>query len=466
MEIAGIPRWAFLALSAISNLHNSLVNIDASSNHSKGTPNEGDANADLQTSVFKGNVYNGFISGDVLAQFKKQNKPPGYLAQLILSIIGPIVAIIGIFLPIMFPVFAAVEASATVAEEEITNLAATVATRLKDTITKPLTNIDKSAPFWAIVPGTAMAGGAGIWGKITSASTSATEALTDYQALLGANWEQSQTTLETYNDNLFNTSDWAAMLMTILWGGTYVAAPTYSMNDLIEAFTIDTTSKMINQIFQQYQTYVQFTDLGDDASGTKCKTDTHGPDTARYCADGGVYYVKAMTENGNIPNSAMPYGYSGLVGVNIQPWWISAASSKVYRRYHLTFNSSDVNAFTDTLGDLLASNVNSIKDLIGQLPGEWQAEYNLTRPPSRTDRAAGAFQSATVARITSAAPTSAIIGAAATRLWPAMKRPVELLRLREQTTNGSLVHAAFKATKRCNFTTTPVSPPNSTWKSS
>lgn len=132
MEIAGIPRWAFLALSAISNLHNSLVNIDASSKHSKGTPNEGDANTDLQTSVFKGNVYNGFISGDVLAQFKKQNKPPGYLAQLILSIIGPIIAIIGIFLPIMFPVFATVEASATVAEEEITNLAATVAARLKE----------------------------------------------------------------------------------------------------------------------------------------------------------------------------------------------------------------------------------------------------------------------------------------------------------------------------------------------
>ncbi|KAK3170294.1 hypothetical protein OEA41_009681 [Lepraria neglecta] len=161
------------------------------------------------------------------------------------------------------------------------------------------------------------------------------------------------------------------MLMTILWGGTYVAAPTYSMTDLIEAFTIDTTSKMINQIFQQYQAYVQFTDLGDDASGTKCNTDTHGPETARYCADGGVYYVKAMTENGNVPNSAMPYGYSGLDGVNIQPWWISAASSKVYRQYHLTFNSSDEFAFTDTLGDLIASNVNNIKGLIGQLPGEW-----------------------------------------------------------------------------------------------
>ena len=113
---------------------------------------------------------------------------------------------------------------------------------------------------------------------------------------------------------------WLTRSRTILWGGTYVAAPTYSMTDIIEAFTIDTTSKMINQIFQQYQAYVQFTDLGDDASGTKCKMDTHGPEAARYCADGGVYYVKAMTENGNVPNSAMPYGYSGLDGVNIQPW--------------------------------------------------------------------------------------------------------------------------------------------------
>ncbi|KAK3170293.1 hypothetical protein OEA41_009680 [Lepraria neglecta] len=86
----------------------------------------------MQNSVFKGTVYNGFISGDVLTQFKKQNKPPGYLAQLILTIIGPIIAIIGIFLPVLFPVFAAVEGGAIAAEEEINQLAATVAARIKE----------------------------------------------------------------------------------------------------------------------------------------------------------------------------------------------------------------------------------------------------------------------------------------------------------------------------------------------
>ena len=34
-----------------------------------------------------------------------------------------------------------------------------------------------------------------------------------YQSLLDENWQQSQQTLEAWNDNMFSNSSWAAMLM-------------------------------------------------------------------------------------------------------------------------------------------------------------------------------------------------------------------------------------------------------------
>ena len=37
-----------------------------------------------------------------------------------------------------------------------------------------------------------------------------------YQSLLDANWQQSQQTLEAYNDNMFSNSSWAAMLMYVI----------------------------------------------------------------------------------------------------------------------------------------------------------------------------------------------------------------------------------------------------------
>ena len=37
-----------------------------------------------------------------------------------------------------------------------------------------------------------------------------------YQSLLDANWQQSQQTLEAFNDNMFSNSSWAAMLMYVI----------------------------------------------------------------------------------------------------------------------------------------------------------------------------------------------------------------------------------------------------------
>ena len=165
-------------------------------------------------------------------------------------------------------------------------------------------------------------------------------AYASYQSLLDANWQQSQQTLEAYNDNMFSNSSWAAMLMcvikkaslpgqltdsrTIIYGGIYVAKPTYSNLDLINAMTTDTTSRMINNIWQQHNTYVQFKNLNDDADKIQCRQDTHGPLASRYCADGGVYYLQSLNIEDTVgyPNVEKPYSYDKLSTLPqpIEPW--------------------------------------------------------------------------------------------------------------------------------------------------
>lgn len=78
--------------------------------------------------------------------------------------------------------------------------------------------------------------------------------------------------------------------------------------------TTDTTSRMINNIWQQYHIYVQFTNLNDDADKTKCRQDTHGPYASRYCADGGVYYLQSLNIEDTLgyPNVEKPYSYDKL----------------------------------------------------------------------------------------------------------------------------------------------------------
>lgn len=117
----------------------------------------------------------------------------------------------------------------------------------------------------------------------------------------------------------------------IIYGGLYIAKSTYSKLDLRNAMTEDTTSRMINNIWQQYNTYVLFTNLNDDADGTKCKQDTHGPLASRFCADGRVYYLQSFNIEDTLgyPNVQKPYSYDKLSTLSqpIQPWVSSLTPS-------------------------------------------------------------------------------------------------------------------------------------------
>jgi len=102
-----IPRWAYLALAAMSNLHTYLATIDVSQTLCDKKPLAGIQLWFIeQTSVFKGSVANGFISGNVLDQYKKTNTSPDFTTQLVMLIIRTIITVIGIFLPIALPALA------------------------------------------------------------------------------------------------------------------------------------------------------------------------------------------------------------------------------------------------------------------------------------------------------------------------------------------------------------------------
>lgn len=142
----------------MANLQNNLINVDVSPNRLKQLHGLRKGCQYTQTALFKWTVSNAFISESVLDNFKKQSAAtPAFLGQLALLIIGAVLTIVGVFRIIL-------------------SLGRLCADRHRD----PLA------------------------------------AYASYQSLLDANWQQSQQTLEAYNDNMFSNSSWAAMLMYVI----------------------------------------------------------------------------------------------------------------------------------------------------------------------------------------------------------------------------------------------------------
>ncbi|KAL9126160.1 MAG: hypothetical protein Q9175_007960 [Cornicularia normoerica] len=116
--------------------------------------------------------------------------------------------------------------------------------------------------------------------------------------------------------------------------------------------------------------------LGDaEGSTTKCEADLHGPQSSKYCADGGVYYLQSLSfshAGAQVrPNTGGPYGYESLSSVGIEAKWICASSAKLYRQYGFNMDYTDVFAFTSAVSSMIADNLGNGQGLIGQLPGEW-----------------------------------------------------------------------------------------------
>lgn len=106
--------------------------------------------------------------------------------------------------------------------------------------------------------------------------------------------------------------------------GDFFLQPTdISNSDAVDAWTVDFLSRVINNVWRGYATYVSFTDLSDDAAGSKCAADTISSNSSKYCTDGDVYYLNNFDRNSGHLDKR--YGYDSLVDHGITPANITKA---------------------------------------------------------------------------------------------------------------------------------------------
>ena len=121
-----------------------------------------------------------------------------------------------------------------------------------------------------------------------------------------------------------------------LFGGIHVSKPSYKILDLLTAMEVDTTSRIINGIWDQYITPW-------------------------------INYATCI-HTGNCTNQLM------------NRKWISAGSVRAYRSDHMNADLTDNDNFTNALADLIADDPGQIASLIGQLPAEWYPTPNPHSP--------------------------------------------------------------------------------------
>ena len=157
-----------------------------------------------------------------------------------------------------------------------------------------------------------------------------------------------------------------------LLSGGYFLQPTNVSNANAEgAWSKDILSRVINTVWRGYPTYVSFTDLQDDDSHSKCNGDKVGPQGAKYCADGGVYYL--MNYVSSLGGLGKPNGYADLVSHGIDPVKIVQGSAQAYRAKGIITGTPPIAAFDEVANKQVLEEIGdgSGSDLLGSLPGEW-----------------------------------------------------------------------------------------------
>lgn len=143
--------------------------------------------------------------------------------------------------------------------------------------------------------------------------------------------------------------------------------------------------------FPSANTYVSYTFLDDDVNATKClgpspapsgtalAGDTNGPPSARYCADGGVYYLnKLLDDEIHEAEIVAPNGFSSLTNFGIYPYFPTSGSARAYRALNPDSSQTPVYdtpaaeaAYNAYVADLVTNQTGDLVSLIGQTPGSW-----------------------------------------------------------------------------------------------
>ncbi|KAL8684751.1 MAG: hypothetical protein Q9218_008154, partial [Villophora microphyllina] len=352
---ATLPRWAYLAWYGIVNAHQNLNDLY----HTFGTS-------------VTNNV--GFCPG-VVQTFVKPKDTQEAALQTLLGGLAALVLIAGVFAPELFTFAEAAEVGS-------------LATELRGTATTEPGNLAQAAKNTAkanyadlsyIVPGTILNTANSIWERITAPQSEFPMQLAACDEAVVAIGTNTSSLIEQFNNHMFYDQDQqsgADALMAFLQGGRYIQAQNYTLTSLTEFWSTDIAARVINNLWAQYATYIAFTNLDDDATHTRCKADLVGPQSAKYCADGGVYYLYLWSfDDAEGDFLTKPWGFDNLKQYNIDPVAIIQASATAYRALGAgaaPTTASNIPAYDSIVEtEVLGSNLSNIAGLAGNVPGEW-----------------------------------------------------------------------------------------------
>ena len=237
-------RWAFLATSAIKNINEELWN-----------------QYNQLENAIESLALDAFNSDDF---FPVKGQNWNLLEGL--SGLGTIFSILGGFIPEVGPIISAVGA--------IASGASTFTADAVNTVNNPL----------------------------QAQQTFAEKVLVIYKALLSG-MDDAVTTL--FNGDPVGGSNGSFTIFDMMKGGAWVSPQSLSnVSDINTKVRVEILSRSIDSLWKTFSSnkmWVLFIDLGeqDRVNNPKCTADTSGPQTFKYCADGGVYYTYNFIEHGS-----------------------------------------------------------------------------------------------------------------------------------------------------------------------
>ncbi|KAL6716082.1 hypothetical protein ACLMJK_005648 [Lecanora helva] len=212
--------------------------------------------------------------------------------------------------------------------------------------------------------------------------TFADKVLVIYKALLGG-MDAAVTNL--FNGDAVGGTDSSFTILDMMKDGVWVNPQTLSnVSDINTKVRREILARSIDSLWKTFSSnkmWVLFVDLGeqDRINTPLCMADTTGPQTFKYCADGGVYYTYNFIEHGDEGGGVgYPWGADQINDkLGIMPQWITEASAKSYRLSKTA--NSDLFKFDQLKGTqsylqeafTTSNNMTDLSQYAGRYPGSW-----------------------------------------------------------------------------------------------
>ena len=115
--------------------------------------------------------------------------------------------------------------------------------------------------------------------------------------------------------------------------------------DTKSAWRVDLAGRAVNWNWRVYPIYISFTELDDGTNTGKCDAETYGPQSAKYCGDGGVYYLNMYdTQSGG---GAEPYGVGDLAVYGLEAETAMKSSVEGWKAHGNKITMPDIHIYDD-----------------------------------------------------------------------------------------------------------------------